>query len=53
MEGVTSLHGKTVSLVGLEMTINGVGGNVTITLTGPTTVWFGVGFFAQAMEEKP
>merc|ERR1712232_1432323 len=25
----------------------------TITLTGPEHVWFGVGFFAQAMEDKP
>jgi len=49
--GVASLHGKVSSLVELEMTINVDA--VEITMTGPANVWFGVGWFSQAMEDKP
>lgn len=49
--GVSALTGKAASLVSLEMTVTN--GTTTITLTGPDKVWFGVGFFAQAMEDKP
>ena len=49
--GVTTVRGTATSLVGIEMAVRK--DNVTITLTGPATVWFGLGFFAQAMEEKP
>ena len=49
--GVASLQGKASSLVDVEMAVTGA--VVTVTLTGPATVWFGVGFFAQAMEDKP
>ena len=48
---VLSLEGKATSLVHLEMAVTY--DTVTITLTGPSNVWFGVGFFAQAMEDKP
>jgi hypothetical protein len=48
---VTSLKGEVASLVDLQMVVTN--DNVTITLTGPDKVWFGVGWFAQAMEDKP
>jgi hypothetical protein len=54
--GVTALAGKTDALdntIGLELAVNSMSGDVTITLTGPSTVWFGAGFFAQTMEDAP
>ena len=50
--GVTQLTGETQSLTGMKLVINS-NDTMTITLTGPSAVWFGVGFFAQAMEDKP
>jgi hypothetical protein len=47
---VTTLKGRTASLVLLDMSVTN--GTTTITLTGPADVWFGTGFFAQAMEDK-
>ena len=49
--GVAALRGEASSLVDVALVLGR--DNVTITLTGPSSVWFGVGFFAQAMEEKP
>lgn len=51
--GVTELRGATESLVNLDMTVSASSGNVTMTLTGPSTVWFGVGFYAQTMDDAP
>jgi len=51
--GVTEVHGSDDTLVGLEMTVSNTTGTVEITLTGPSTVWFGVGFFADTMEQAP
>ena len=48
---VTSLAGHAASLVNLTMHIGDE--TTTITLSGPAGVWYGVGFFAQAMEDKP
>ena len=48
---ITSLTGQASSLVDLKMAVTN--DNTTITLTGPDKVWFGVGWFAQAMEDKP
>jgi hypothetical protein len=50
-EGVAELAGKIQSLVDLELTTSKDA--VKITLTGPSSVWFGVGFNAQAMVEQP
>ena len=45
--GVTAVRGAASSLVQLGVQVHG--STATITLTGPANVWFGVGFFAQAM----
>ncbi len=50
--GVTELKGETQSLVGIQLAIHS-NDTMIIKLTGPSDVWFGVGFFAQAMEDKP
>ena len=52
-EGVTELRGSADTLVGLDMTVSNATGKVQITLTGPSTVWFGVGFFAETMLDAP
>ena len=49
--GVKSLKGKAASLVGMEISVTNA--TSTITLTGPDGVWFGAGFFAQSMNDKP
>jgi hypothetical protein len=46
--GVTQLQGETKSLVDLKMSVSH-NGTMTVTLTGPSAVWFGVGFFAQVI----
>lgn len=52
--GVTELSGKAESLgTTLEMTVSSTTKQVQITLTGPSTVWFGAGFYAQSMEDAP
>lgn len=43
--------GKVSSLVDLALSVDS--NSVTITITGPSDVWFGVGFYAQTMEEQP
>lgn len=48
---VTTVAGRQRSLVGIEMSVSAE--SVEITLEGPAGVWFGVGFFAQAMQDKP
>jgi hypothetical protein len=50
--GVTELVGAAASLVDLKLSVTAAN-QVTITLAGPSDVWFGVGFFAQTMEEAP
>jgi hypothetical protein len=50
--GVTELSGTAPSLVGLNVRVSSKG-LVQIKLTGPSTVWFGTGFYAQSMEETP
>lgn len=50
-DGVTELTGKAASLVDLELTVSAAGAKIT--LTGPSTVWYAAGFFAQTMEETP
>ena len=49
--GVT--HGATQSLVRVEVGIDTAKDLVTITLTGPSAVWFGTGFNASAMKDSP
>ena len=49
--GVAGLQGAAVSLVELRMSVTR--DVTTISLTGPADVWFGVGFFAQAMQDAP
>ena len=50
-QGVTSLVGATESLTRLAMSIEA--STATVTLTGPDQLWFGVGFFAQSMQDAP
>lgn len=49
--GVSAVEGTAASLVELGVQVHG--NTATITLVGPASVWFGVGFFAQAMQEAP
>ena len=42
---MTQLRGEATSLIGLRMNISS--DQVTVSVTGPSNVWFGVGFFAQ------
>ena len=37
----------------IDLDVDGGTGNVTITLRGPSDVWFGVGFNASAMSDRP
>lgn len=50
-EGLTAGHAH--SLVDVKVRLDAVKGEVTLTLTGPDVVWFGVGFGAQAMGDQP
>ena len=52
-EGVTALSGESTpgSLVSLKLSVTGA--EATITLSGPSSVWYGAGLFAQTMEEAP
>ena len=52
-KGATVLQGSTSSLVDIGVTIDAAKDLVTITLTGPAAVWFGVGFNAQVMKDGP
>ena len=52
--GVTELHGTAESLsMTLAMSVSSTTGRVQVTLTGPSTVWFGAGFFSQSMADLP
>jgi len=52
-EGVTARAGSTSSLVQLVVAVELVKQEVSISLTGPSDVWFGVGFNASAMADQP
>lgn len=51
-DGVDELSGNAHALVDLKVIVSS-NTDVKITLTGPSTVWFGVGFFAQSMVDAP
>jgi len=52
--GVTELSGKAESLgTTLQMNVSSTTKQVQFTLTGPATVWYGAGFYAQSMEDAP
>jgi hypothetical protein len=48
-----SVSGTTKSLVELHLALDKASDQVTITLVGPATVWFGVGFNASEMSDSP
>eukprot|EP00946_MAST-07B_sp_MAST-7B-sp1_P004075 g4075.t1 len=52
-EGATRVNGMASSLVTLSVDVDGMNDKVTISITGPSDVWFGVGFNAQAMKDAP
>jgi len=49
--GSASLTGTAQSLVDLSVTVTDH--TTDITITGPASVWYGVGFFAQGMSDQP
>lgn len=49
----TTVAGQTVSLVTLQVELDVATDTATISLTGPSDVWFGVGFNASAMKDAP
>ena len=49
----TAHHSCARLTVGLDLDGTVPGGTVTITITGPAAVWFGVAFGATEMEQKP
>jgi hypothetical protein len=51
--GVTKVMGNATSLINVLLRIDAPADKVTLTLTGPSDVWFGVGFDAQAMKDTP
>ena len=51
--GATTIAGTIASVTSIQVEIDRVREQVNITLTGPSTVWFGVGFGAQAMKDTP
>ena len=46
-------HGSTSTSIGVALTLDMVGDDVNITLSGPADVWFGVGFNAYSMGDEP
>jgi hypothetical protein len=52
-ESLLKLSGQASSLINLDLYIDGPASNVTITMTGPDGVWFGVGFNAGVMADTP
>lgn len=50
---VTSAAGHTKDLVDMRVEVDAIAALVTITLAGPSAVWFGVGFNASAMQDEP
>lgn len=56
LSSASSVAGSTLVLdgkVGMALTVSGSTNNVTINLTGPADVWFGVGFNAALMSDEP
>ena len=51
-DGVAELTGTAEALIGVGLTVSNASG-VKITLSGPSNVWFGAGFFAQTMADAP
>ena len=54
-QGVTELSGKASALIDVEMSVANdatKGAEITLTLTGPASVWYGAGFFAQVSSPK-
>eukprot|EP00040_Diaphanoeca_grandis_P018294 m.96161 g.96161 ORF g.96161 m.96161 type:complete len:848 (-) comp26871_c0_seq2:157-2700(-) len=49
----TAVIGHTTSLVDLSVHLDSVTDTVTITMAGPSAVWFGVGFNASEMSDEP
>jgi len=47
------LSGTKTDLVTLSVDVNSLANNVTITITGPSNVWFGVAFNATEMQDTP
>lgn len=52
-DGPDEIAGATASLIDLQLSLSGEKASVTITMTGPSTAWFGVGFGATLMSELP
>ena len=52
-QNIKRVSGASSSLVDLNVDIDESNDKVTITMTGPDDVWFGVGFNAQAMKDSP
>jgi hypothetical protein len=50
-QNLTAITGTVQSLLNLSMSINKTG--ISITITGPSGVWFGVGFNATTMSDHP
>ena len=50
---VSVLFMQASSLVDLSVTVDGSHNSVAITITGPSNVWFGVGFNASVMADNP
>ena len=51
--GAATLVGGTSSVVNLSVTLDVARSAATITVAGPSTVWFGVGFGATTMADQP
>lgn len=51
--GVDAIEGKQESLVTLSLTLDSIADEVTITMSGPSGNWFGVGFDTQYMSNSP
>jgi len=51
--GASHISGSSSSLVKLDLSLNVEDQIATITVTGPSNVWFGVGFNATAMKDAP
>eukprot|EP01043_Picozoa_sp_COSAG02_P005347 COSAG02_NODE_144_length_34086_cov_65.390944_22_plen_376_part_00 len=52
-EGVTELSGESTAESLVSLTLSVTDKEAKITLRGPSTVWYGVGVYAQTMEEAP
>jgi len=49
--GVSGLEGTAASLIDLKVKVGKT--SVELTLTGPSDVWYGAGFYAQSMQDAP